>query len=54
MTKKREVVCYGCGIIRIAEIDNDQTEKEGHVTARHTCQACSCPFVETKEQALKE
>ncbi len=54
MGDRREVVCIGCGIIRIAEIDARETEKECHMTTKFVCPACSCPYVETKGQALEE
>jgi len=49
-----EVVCRGCGIVRIAVIDQTETEKECVLTTKFPCKACGCPYVELKEELLKE
>jgi len=54
MAKRQEVVCLGCGIVRYDKIDAGETEKDGHLTAKHTCRACGCPYVETRGQAMEE
>ena len=53
MSKRQEVVCLGCGIVRIAEINARESEKECHVTTKYICKVCGCPYVETKGQALE-
>ncbi len=54
MKIKQEVVCIGCGIIRIDEIEARESETECHMTTKLPCRACGCPFVETRGQALEE
>lgn len=54
MGNRQELVCIGCGIIRIGTIDSRATEKECHITANFVCQACGCPYVETRGKALEE
>lgn len=54
MSKRQEVVCVGCGIVRIDEIDARESERDCHITTKQVCKACGCPYVETKGQALEE
>lgn len=51
---RTELVCAGCGIMRIGEIDANTSEKECHATAKYACRVCGCPYVETRDEAKKD
>lgn len=38
------IVCLGCNLIRMGEIDTIESERNCHSTARDSCPSCSCPF----------
>lgn len=48
----KEVVCIGCGVVRFATINMEDSERNCQVTTDKSCPVCSCPYVVLKKQGV--
>jgi hypothetical protein len=49
----REVICIGCGVIRMSVVDFEKCKAVGRLVAK-PCPVCSCPFILIKTKGTKK